>query len=158
MRSGKPFTLGFLSTLLCLAAMILANCNGTSTTVPTGSTRPALAPASQQIYRYGDDIAGQDISTFDPAQATDVFSIEAINLVFTGLVSLNDTLQVQVQLALSHTVSTDGLTWTFTLRPNLKFSDGTPLTSQDVVYSIDRALSPQIASLNGVSLTYLGLI
>ncbi|HEX6483823.1 MAG TPA: peptide ABC transporter substrate-binding protein [Ktedonobacteraceae bacterium] len=158
MRSGKKFTIGFLPTLLCLAAMILAGC-GTSTTGTNNSGAPAKAPASQQIYRYGDDVAGPDISTFDPGQATDAPSIEAIQMAFTGLVSLNDQLQVVPQLAASlPTTSADGLTWTFTLKPNLKFSDGTPLTSQDVVYSIDRALSPKISSLNGVSLTYLGLI
>jgi peptide/nickel transport system substrate-binding protein/oligopeptide transport system substrate-binding protein len=160
MRPGKKFTIGFLPTLLCLVAIILAGCGGTTTPGNTGnSSAPAKAPASQQIFKYGDDIAGPDISTFDPAQATDEPSIEPINMVFTGLVTLNDNLQVVPELAASlPTTSADGLTWTFTLRPNLKFSDGTPLTSQDVVYSIDRALSPQIASLNGVSLVYLGLI
>ena len=160
MRSGKKFTIGFLPTLLFLVAILLASC-GSSTTGPTGSgssNKPAKAPASQQIYRYGDAL-GTDIATFDPGQATDLPSIEAISMVFTGLVSLNDQLQVVPQLAASlPTTSADGLTWTFTLKPNLKFSDGTPLTSQDVIYSIDRALSPQISSLNGVSLTYLGLI
>jgi oligopeptide transport system substrate-binding protein len=157
MRSGKKFTIGFLPTLLCLVAMILAGCGGGSTPSGSTSSQPAKAPASQQIYRYGDAL-GTDIATFDPAIATDEPSIEAINMVFTGLVSLNDQLAVQPQLASSWTPSSDGLTWTFTLKPNLKFSDGTPLTSQDVVYSIDRALSPAVASLNGVSLTYLGLI
>jgi oligopeptide transport system substrate-binding protein len=158
MRSGKKFTIGFLPTLLCLVAMILAGCGGTSTPGTTGSTQPAKAPATQQIYRYGDAL-GTDISTFDPGQATDLPSIEAIDMAFTGLVALNDQLQVIPQLASAlPTTSADGLTWTFTLKPNLKFSDGTPLTATDVIYSIDRALSPKIASLNGVSLTYLGLI
>src|SRR5262249_22450079 len=40
----------------------------------------------------------------------------------------------------------------------LHFSDGTPLTAHDVAYSIDRALSPDISSQNGVALTYLGPI
>jgi peptide/nickel transport system substrate-binding protein/oligopeptide transport system substrate-binding protein len=48
------------------------------------------------------------------------------------------------------------MTYTFTLKPNLKFSDGTPLTSADVVYSIDRALDPAVKS--GTSALYLGLI
>jgi ABC-type transport system substrate-binding protein len=50
----------------------------------------------------------------------------------------------------------DGLTWTFILKPNLKFSDGTTLTSHDVVYSIDRALQP--ATKSSVSPLYLALI
>ena len=153
MQSGKKFTIGLLPTLLCLLAIIVSGCGGS----PGNSSKPAKAPKSQQVYRYGDAL-GTDISSFDPGQATDQPSLEAITMVFTGLVQLNDQLQVQPQLAESYSPSANGLTWTFKLRPKLKFSDGTPLTSQDVVYSIDRALSPQIASLNGVSLTYLGLI
>jgi oligopeptide transport system substrate-binding protein len=156
MRPGKKFTTGFLPTLFCLLAIIVAGCSSSSGNTSNGS-KPTKAPASQQIYRYGDAL-GTDISTFDPGQATDQPSLEAITMVFTGLVQLNDQLQVEPQLAQSFSPSSNGLTWTFKLKQGLKFSDGTPLTSQDVVYSIDRALSPQIASLNGVSLTYLGLI
>jgi oligopeptide transport system substrate-binding protein len=48
------------------------------------------------------------------------------------------------------------LTWTFHLRPNLVFSDGTQLTSADVAYSLDRALQPATAS--STALTYLGAL
>jgi len=79
-------------------------------------------------------------------------------MVFTGLVQLDDNMQVQPQLAQSYNVAPDGLTYTFHLRPNLTFSDGKPLDANDVAYSIDRALSPAIANVNGVTLTYLGLL
>src|SRR5205807_2533437 len=81
-----------------------------------------------------------DITTFDPAQASDSYSTIAVQTVFTGLVSLDDKGNVRGQLATSWEFSPSGLTWTFHLRPNLKFSDGTPLTSNDVAWSIDRAL------------------
>ena len=51
--------------------------------------------------------------------------------------------------AASYSEGSDGLTWTFHLRPNLKFSDGTPLTSADVAYSIDRDLQPAEKSTAG---------
>ncbi|WP_439577021.1 ABC transporter substrate-binding protein [Elioraea sp.] len=44
-------------------------------------------------------------------------------------------------LATGHTVSADGLTWTFTLRPGTIFHDGTELTAEDVVYSFQRVLA-----------------
>ncbi len=53
-------------------------------------------------------------------------------------------------------MGSDGLTWTFNLKPNLKFSDGTPLTSADVAYSINRALLPATKSVVGP--VYLALI
>ena len=53
-------------------------------------------------------------------------------------------------------VSKDRLTYTFTLRPNLRFADGTPLTSKDVVASISRALSK--AEHSATAMNYLGHI
>ncbi|MBO0741517.1 MAG: hypothetical protein J2P51_08820, partial [Hyphomicrobiaceae bacterium] len=44
-------------------------------------------------------------------------------------------------LAQSHSVSHDGLTWEFTLRPGAKFHDGSEITSTDVVYSFQRVLA-----------------
>src|SRR6266487_4323161 len=157
MRNGKKFTKGLLPSLLILVTMLVVACGGgggTSSTTPTAAS--AKAPASQQVLHM--PLVVSDINTFDPAQATDLYSLTAIYAVLTGMVQLNDKLEVKPQLASSWTSSSDGLTWSFTLKSGLKFSDGTPITSADVVYSIDRALSPQISSLNGVSLTYLGLI
>ncbi|HEX4206346.1 MAG TPA: peptide ABC transporter substrate-binding protein, partial [Ktedonobacteraceae bacterium] len=102
------------------------------------------------------DPAVSDIKTFDPGLSTDQPSIYAINMVFTGLVQLNEKGDVVNQLAASHSVAADGTTWTFKLRSGLKFSDGTALTSADVVYSIDRALDPALKSL--VSPAYLNLV
>jgi len=155
MHSGKRVS-SLLAALFCLTALatVFAGCGGS--TPGTTTTKPAKAPASKQVYRY--PLLVSDIASFDPGQGTDLYSIAAIDTVFTGLVELDDNLKVQPQLAQSYSPSSDNLSYTFKLRPNLKFSDGTPLTSQDVIYSIDRALSPQISNLNGVSLTYLGLI
>jgi len=139
---SKNLIVRLLLSSLCLTVMLLVACGE--------------SPGPQKVYHF--PLVVTDIPTFDPAQATDQDSIAAIDMVFTGLVQFDDNLHVQPQLAESYSLSEDGLTWTFNLRHNLRFSDGTPLTSHDVVYSIDRALSPEISSLNGVSLTYLGLI
>jgi oligopeptide transport system substrate-binding protein len=157
MKSGKKINKGFLPTLLALVAMLVVACEGgggTSNVTPTAV--PAKAPAAQQQLNL--PLSVSDIPTFDPGQASDQASIEAINTVFTGMVQLNDQFQVTSQMATTWTSSSDGLTWTFTLKSGLKFSDGTPITPADVVYSIDRALSPQISNLSGDAPTYLGLI
>ncbi len=156
MQPGKKLLTMLLPTCLALMAMLMVACGGGGGTSIATPTAAAKAPASQQVDRVA--LGTSDLATFDPAVATDLYSAEAIYAVFTGMVQLNDKLEVKPQLASSWTSSSDGLTWTFTLKSGLKFSDGTPITSADVVYSIDRALSPQISSLNGVSLTYLGLI
>src|SRR6266568_2671510 len=154
MRNGKKFTWGFLPTLLVLMAMLLVACGGSTTTTTTVPSQKA--PAAQQVLNMGFENQVSDNKTVDPALSTDANSIAAIDLVFTGLVQFDNLLKIQPQLASSYDLGSDGLTWTFHLRPNLKFSDGTPLTSADVVYSINRALLPATKSVVGP--VYLGLI
>jgi peptide/nickel transport system substrate-binding protein/oligopeptide transport system substrate-binding protein len=115
----------------------------------SGSTNNSTtkAAANKQILVTTVPTAGtQDIATMDPALATDLPSGDSLEPVFTGLVSLNDAGSVQAQMASSWDVSADKLTYTFHLKPNLKFSDGTPLTATDVAYSINRALDPATQS------------
>jgi peptide/nickel transport system substrate-binding protein/oligopeptide transport system substrate-binding protein len=157
MKSGKKFSRVFLPVLLALVALFVAACEGgggISHVTPTAA--PARAAPAQQLLNL--PLSVSDIPTFDPGQASDQASIDVISTVFSGLVQLNDQLQVTPQMASNWTSSSDGLTWTFTLKTGLMFSDGTPITSADVVYSIDRALSPQISNLSGEALIYLGLI
>jgi oligopeptide transport system substrate-binding protein len=134
-----PMYLLLMSTLVI--AMLSAGC-GSSTPTTTQATK---APASKQVLIW--PIEGvSDIATLDPALSEDVYSGQAISMVFNGLVLYNDKAQIVPDLAQSYSLSADGLTWTFHLRPGLKFSDGSALTSDDVVYSINRALDPATKS------------
>jgi oligopeptide transport system substrate-binding protein len=74
--------------------------------------------------------------------------------VFSGLVSFDPQLNLTPDLAERWEVSNDGLTYTFHLRTNAKFHNGRAVTAQDVVYSLERAASPALAS--DTALTYLG--
>jgi oligopeptide transport system substrate-binding protein len=133
----------------CLMTMLLTACGNNMgisksvTNVPTPPINGApKAPYEQQVFRS--PIIGTDIATLDPALTTDIYSNQAISMVFNGLLRLDDNLQIQPELAQSWSLSSDGLQWTFHLRSNLTFSDGTPLTSKDVAYSIDRDLAKAI--------------
>jgi ABC-type oligopeptide transport system substrate-binding subunit len=103
------------------------------------------APDSQQVFRYPTEVVA-DFGTLDPALVQSLSDSYAMQLIFTGLVQFDNNGNVKDQLAQSHEVSADGLTYTFHLRPNLKFSDGTPLTANDVAYSINRTLLPATKS------------
>ncbi len=106
----------------------------------------AHAPASQQVYH--NSLVGTSAVALDPTQAIDPQATSIVSMLFTGLVSQDESHNIHPQLASAFYIRADNLTWTFLLRPNLRFSDGSPLTSHDVAYSIDRALQPATASTN----------
>jgi oligopeptide transport system substrate-binding protein len=127
---------------ILMLIFLLAACGGTGNgNAANSATQTARAPASKQILVW--PIAGvRDIATLDPQLNEDVYSGQAISMLFNNMVTYNDQGKLVTDLAQSYSVSPDHLTWTFHLRPNLKFSDGTPLTASDVIFSIDYILQP----------------
>jgi peptide/nickel transport system substrate-binding protein/oligopeptide transport system substrate-binding protein len=101
-----------------------------------------IASDSQQILRL--QAAGvSDVRTLDPPASTDVYSVEYTSIIFPGLVVLDKNLTAIPWAASAlPTVSTDGLTWTFHIRPNLKWSDGTPIDANTYAFSMNRAENP----------------
>jgi peptide/nickel transport system substrate-binding protein/oligopeptide transport system substrate-binding protein len=92
-----------------------------------------------------------DIKTLDPPNASDVYSVEYTSIIFPGLVVLDKNLTPIPWAAQSlPTVSADGLTWTFMLRPSLKWSDGAPITAETYASSMNRAENP----CNAFSMAY----
>jgi peptide/nickel transport system substrate-binding protein len=84
-----------------------------------------------------------DVVTLDPVLATDSESIEVSELIFEGLVGWKvGTTDIEPRLATSWTVSDNGLVWTFQLRPNVAFHDGTAFDAAAVVFSFERLLDP----------------
>ncbi len=89
-----------------------------------------------------------ELSTLDPVKATDSQSFLVINFLFGRLVKLDKDLKVIPDLAQKWAVSDGGKTYTFTLRDNVKFSDGSPITADDVVYSLTYAFDPKVGGGN----------
>jgi peptide/nickel transport system substrate-binding protein len=116
-----------------LAVLFLSAC-GTSST-PTGQGTTPVKGGTATFARIA------DIFTFDPYNTQDDRSIFTELQVYDRLVKLSpDGKGVSPELATSWNIATDGLSATFTLRSGVKFSDGTPLTADDVVYSLTRAI------------------
>ncbi len=88
-----------------------------------------------------------EVSSLDPAVSTAIPEGRIITAVFEGLVTLHpETLEPVPGAAESWEVSKDGLTYTFHIRPGLRWSDGTKLTARDFVYSWTRFLAPETAA------------
>ncbi|MDP1707384.1 MAG: peptide ABC transporter substrate-binding protein [bacterium] len=67
-------------------------------------------------------------------------------LTYAGLMGLSSTGELVPVLAENYELSEDGKTYTFTLRENAKFSDGSPITSDDVIFTVKKAQSPALKS------------
>ena len=80
----------------------------------------------------------EKVTTFDPILAYQDTDIRAVDLLGAQLFSYDVDGKVGPGLAQSGTAAPDQLSWTFTLRPNLKFSDGSPLTATDVSATLER--------------------
>src|SRR6202043_3550337 len=101
-----------------------------------GLSMPALSQgAAARTLRF---VPQADLANFDPIWGTQYVVRNAAALVWDTLYGIDATLQPQRQMVESEEVSSDGLTWTFRLRPGLKFHDGEPVLAGDAVASIKR--------------------
>lgn len=109
---------------------------------------PALGQSAEphhggnMIVTYKDDVA-----TLDPAIGYDWQNWSMIKSLFDGLMDYEPgTTNLRPGLAESYDMSDDGLTYTFHLRPGVKFHNGRELTAEDVVWSINRVVNPATQS------------
>ena len=101
------------------------------------------AGASAQTLQIAVD---QSPVGLDPHLAT-AFSTQLVNsAIYEGLTAIDADLRVVPALAASWTVSPDGLTYVFRLRPNARFHDGKPVTPADVAASVARVRDPKTGS------------
>jgi peptide/nickel transport system substrate-binding protein len=98
----------------------------------------AATPADTLVEGFAID----DIITLDPGEAFELSAAEVTANTYSKLVMLDpkDTSKVIGELADSWTISDDGLTYTFKMKPGLKFASGNPITAADVAYSFERAV------------------
>lgn len=89
---------------------------------------------------------GPDPETLDPALNSAVDAANYIIFTFEGLVTKDQESRPIPGQATSWDISPDGLTYTFHLRDGLKWSDGTPITANDFVYSWKRVCDPMTAA------------
>src|SRR6476646_2330936 len=91
-------------------------------------------------------VLNPDMRTSDPHIAYETETWPMASLFYVGLVKLKDPGTPIPALAESWTISDDGTTYTFKLRPDAKFSNGRDLTAEDVKYSFERLLNPATAA------------
>lgn len=87
-------------------------------------------------------------SRLDPAMTTNLAENNTELQLFEGLTRLDKNDVPQPALAKSWDISPDGKTYTFHLRDGIQWSDGTPITAQDIEFSWKRVVNPEVASEN----------
>ncbi|BCJ62329.1 ABC transporter substrate-binding protein [Micromonospora endophytica] len=87
---------------------------------------------------------GGEPDQLDPHKTSAYYSFQVLENVYDTLVEPDANLEMKPALATEWSTSDDQLTWTFTLRQGLKFSDGSPLTAEDVVYSYTRIIDEKL--------------
>ncbi|MBI2321366.1 MAG: hypothetical protein HYU88_04570 [Chloroflexi bacterium] len=136
--------------LLILVVLTLGAC--------TGQPEPTPAPGEGGAVRAGTPAAGSprrggtltiaattDAVSFHPYKTTDTASGSYQGYVFGGSLTKRDpkTLEIVPELAEKWTISDDKTTYTFTLRDEIKWSDGQPITSADFVWTFEQANKPE---------------
>lgn len=101
--------------------------------------RDASAPARNALIDSRD---WYDPRSLDPAHATDVPSGRAVAYLFDGLTRFTPDARIEPSLARRWDISADGLVYTFHLRSDVRFSDGSAFRAKDVVRSFSRVLDP----------------
>jgi peptide/nickel transport system substrate-binding protein len=102
-----------------------------------------LAPRQGGSYAEAVD---SKITSVNPLFADNSASDDAAKLVFSGLTRINSQRQVDGDLATSWDISADKKTYTFHLRPGVKWHDGAPFTADDVAFTISRVQNPDTRS------------
>jgi peptide/nickel transport system substrate-binding protein len=98
---------------------------------------PAGSATKPVVFNVGDT---QGIDSMNPIVGVTVPAYEAWNIQYATLTDKSPKdFSTIPGLAKSWKGSADGRTWTYTLRPNLKWSDGQPLTAEDIAYTVNRA-------------------
>ena len=114
---------------------------------------PVEAGTRTQVLHRG---VGEDLKDLDPHLATSAAAYQVLSALFEGLVAEDPVdLHPVPGVAAGWDVTDGGLTYTFRLRPEARWSNGDPVTSQDFLNSIRRVLTPALAAPNATTLYVL---
>ena len=135
----------------CMAAS-LAACGGSASSAASTETSTAASTEAATGEESAGTASGFTVQlgsnpeTLDPALNSAIDGANTLITVFEPLLLIDENNEVIPGQAESYTVSEDGLTWTFTMRDGLKWSDGSDLTAKDFEYSFKRLAAPDTAA------------
>lgn len=132
MKLQKKISLG---AVIATTSLMLVACGSSSSS--TGSS------SSKQVINWNE---ASELPSMDISKATDTISFDMLNNTNEGLYRLGKNSKIEPGIAKSTKISNGGMTYTFTLRKDAKWSNGDKLTANDFVYSWQRTVDPKTAS------------
>ncbi|MBE3468026.1 oligopeptide ABC transporter substrate-binding protein OppA [Enterobacter cloacae complex sp. P15RS] len=133
----KPQTRTHFTLSLLTAGILCASTATWAANVPAGTQ---LAEKQELVRNNGSEPA-----SLDPHKVESDVEFNIISDLFDGLVSVSPTDEIQPRLA-EKWENKDNTVWTFHLRPGITWSDGTPITAEDIVWSWQRLVDPKTVS------------
>ncbi len=145
-----------LASVMAIGLMACGGGNSASTGTADGGSDATAGAAGE-----GGDLnimLETPVESLDPQEATDGTSFEVIADFTDGLMQMDEDGQAVNAIAESYELSDDDLTWTFKLREDAVWSNGTPVTAADFVFGWQRAVDPAVASEYSYMLSDIGQI
>lgn len=149
MNNKKIYNL-FVS--LFIAVLVISGCSNNESS--SSSAKTESGSNSEDIQSGGELTYALATSpdTLDPHRNGWVVATRVINQIYDSLVELDENNEVLPRLATEWTASEDGKSYTFKLREDVTFHDGTPFNAEAVKYSYDRILNPETKAGNASAL------
>lgn len=134
----------FIVFLSVLSVAVLTGCDGASSASSQSSSNSPSQDSGNQVLNLS---VAAELPTVDPALVQDAISFTALNQVMEGLYRLDKNGKPVPALTDGEAViSSDGLTYTFKLKPDLVWSNGAELTAADFEYGWKRVVNPKTAA------------
>jgi oligopeptide transport system substrate-binding protein len=143
-----------VSVALVVALFVLVSACGSSNNSAASSTKVPVHTGAANTLNWWANYGDVWPDSLDPAVGTNTLAIDTEYLVDANLVKFTyPSLRIVGDLASHWTISHGGKVYTFTIRPNAKFSNGDSVTAADAAWSITRSLLP--ATKSPIATTYL---
>lgn len=143
----------WLVVLLGLMLVVLVGCYGKednsagSSTGGNSTDKEATDGGESAVTQELHLVAGGDLTTMSSLGSVDALAVTAMNSVFEGLYRIGPENTPVPGMAASYEVSEDGTVYTFKLREDALWSNGTPVTAHDFVYAWKRAINPETQAI-----------